>query len=105
MKSGFGLPWPLCFSLSFPTLLTGLSLAAVSQDATAPTRAGDEPEVSVQNESGGTLRNRQITVRWQISDGHLTSLMIQAENAKDRSPEGPLLLDGPFTIILGEMGS
>src|SRR5271155_5863946 len=37
----------------------------------------DDPAVSIQDPTGGTLQNPQITVEWQIHDGHLAGVLIR----------------------------
>ena len=51
--------------------------------------------VSIDALKGGTLSNEQITAEWQLTDGHLSGVVV-----RDKKAGKSLTLNGPFSIAL-----
>jgi len=83
-------------------IASAASLAAFSQ--TAVGAAGDDPVVSVNEQTGGTLQNRQIAAQWKVQDGHLAGLVIRNKSVEESAPDSSLRLGEPFSIDLKESG-
>jgi hypothetical protein len=106
MKLQFALSRTVRLSSRILALSVGVgsvaALAAFSQSA-AQGAAGN-PAVSVNEQTGGTLQNRQIAAQWQVHDGHLTGLVIHNKSAAEPAQSSSLQLNGPFAIDLREIG-
>lgn len=64
----------------------------------------DSPVVALDGQAGGSLHNNRIGAEWKIAEGgHLTSFEIRDEqNTSNAHPL--LLLNGPFSIELKDVG-
>jgi hypothetical protein len=89
--------WTLVFSL-----VSICVPSAVSQFVSLDN--GGSPVVALDGQAGGSLGNKRIGAKWKIlAGGHLTSLEIRDEqHSSNVAPS--LLLNGPFSIDLRDIG-
>jgi hypothetical protein len=106
MEFRFRLSLPNRLSPKILALLIGISSAAslTSFSQTAVRAAGDDPVVSVNEQTGGTLQNRQIAAQWKVQNGHLAGLMIRNKSVEESVQDSSVRLGDPFSIDLKGIG-
>jgi hypothetical protein len=64
----------------------------------------DDPIVTLNEPTGGSLGNHQISAEWRTQNGHLAGLLIRDKSSSQTGNIHSLQLDGPFSIELKDFG-